>query len=118
MLPGAVDSLLHIAEHIGRFITHSHQAGAGEEIAIHRNGDFLFAYVAGVAVAGVAVHSCHNLTLNVLLLQRLALPITFQHVEPQAVQLLHKFWPGCSRVDNTYGDRNFCCCCDTLAQCE
>ena len=72
---------------------------------------------AGVAVAGVAVHSCHNLTLNVLLLQRLALPITFQHVEPQAVQLLHKFWPGCSRVDNTYGDRNFCCC-DTLAQCE
>ena len=28
----------------------------------------------------------------------------------------HKFWPGCSRVDNTYGDRNFVCCCDTLAQ--
>lgn len=22
----------------------------------------------------------------------------------------HKFWPGCSRVDNTYGDRNFVCC--------
>lgn len=30
----------------------------------------------------------------------------------------HKFWPGCSRVDNTYGDRHFCCCCDTLAQTE
>ncbi len=30
----------------------------------------------------------------------------------------HKFWPGCSRVDNTYGDRNFCCCCDTLALSE
>ena len=28
---------------------------------------------------------------------------------------LHKFWPSCSRVDNTYGDRNFCCTCDTLA---
>ncbi len=28
----------------------------------------------------------------------------------------HKFWPSCSRVDNTYGDRNFVCCCDTLAQ--
>lgn len=28
----------------------------------------------------------------------------------------HKFWPGCSRVDNTYGDRNFCCCCDTLVK--
>ena len=27
----------------------------------------------------------------------------------------HKFWPSCARVDNTYGDRNFCCCCDTLA---
>lgn len=27
----------------------------------------------------------------------------------------HKFWPACARVDNTYGDRNFCCCCDTLA---
>lgn len=27
----------------------------------------------------------------------------------------HKFWPSCSRVDNTYGDRHFCCCCDTLA---
>ena len=26
----------------------------------------------------------------------------------------HKFWPSCSRVDNTYGDRNFCCTCDTL----
>ena len=37
---------------------------------------------------------------------------------PAPGQLLHKFWPGCSRVDNTYGDRNFCCCCDTLAQCE
>lgn len=37
---------------------------------------------------------------------------------PGSGQLLHKFWPGCSRVDNTYGDRNFCCCCDTLAQCE
>lgn len=22
----------------------------------------------------------------------------------------HKFWPSCSRVDNTYGDRNFVCC--------
>ncbi len=29
---------------------------------------------------------------------------------------LHKFWPGCSRVDNTYGDRNFCCVCDTLGR--
>lgn len=28
----------------------------------------------------------------------------------------HKFWPSCSRVDNTYGDRNFVCCCDTLTQ--
>ena len=27
---------------------------------------------------------------------------------------LHKFWPSCARVDNTYGDRNFVCCCDTL----
>ncbi len=26
----------------------------------------------------------------------------------------HKFWPSCSRVDNTYGDRNFVCCCDTF----
>ncbi len=26
----------------------------------------------------------------------------------------HKFWPSCSRVDNTYGDRNFVCCADTL----
>ena len=33
---------------------------------------------------------------------------------PAPGQLLHKFWPGCSRVDNTYGDRNFCCTCDTL----
>ena len=31
---------------------------------------------------------------------------------------LHKFWPGCSRVDNTYGDRNFCCTCDTLSLSE
>lgn len=27
---------------------------------------------------------------------------------------VHKFWPYCGRVDNTYGDRNFCPCCDTL----
>ena len=31
---------------------------------------------------------------------------------------LHKFWPSCSRVDNTYGDRNFCCTCDTLVAAE
>ena len=30
----------------------------------------------------------------------------------------HKFWPSCARVDNTYGDRNFICCCDTLATAE
>ncbi len=30
----------------------------------------------------------------------------------------HKFWPGCSRVDNIYGDRNFCCSCDTLELCD
>lgn len=41
-----------------------------------------------------------------------------QAAYPAPGQQLHKFWPGCSRVDNTYGDRNFCCCCDTLAQCE
>ncbi len=28
---------------------------------------------------------------------------------------LHKFWPYCGRVDNTFGDRHFCPCCDTLA---
>ena len=26
----------------------------------------------------------------------------------------HKFWPSCARVDNTYGDRNFVCTCDTM----
>ncbi|MCQ2366670.1 MAG: aminomethyl-transferring glycine dehydrogenase [Akkermansia sp.] len=41
-----------------------------------------------------------------------------QAAYPAPGQLLHKFWPGCSRVDNTYGDRNFCCCCDTLAEAE
>ena len=30
----------------------------------------------------------------------------------------HKFWPSCARVDNTYGDRNFICCCDTLKTAE
>lgn len=30
----------------------------------------------------------------------------------------HKFWPSCARVDNTYGDRNFCCQCDTLARAD
>lgn len=37
---------------------------------------------------------------------------------PVAGLRLHKFWPGCSRVDNTYGDRNFCCTCDTIAAAE
>ncbi len=26
----------------------------------------------------------------------------------------HKFWPSCSRINNIYGDRNFCCSCDTI----
>ena len=30
----------------------------------------------------------------------------------------HKFWPSCARVDNTYGDRNFVCTCDTLKTAE
>lgn len=34
---------------------------------------------------------------------------------PVPVLRRHKFWPTCSRVDNAYGDRNFCCACDTLA---
>lgn len=33
---------------------------------------------------------------------------------PAKNQRVHKFWPYCGRVDNTYGDRNFCPCCDTL----
>ncbi len=37
---------------------------------------------------------------------------------PAEGQRLHKFWPFCSRIDNPYGDRNFCCCCDTLACAE
>ena len=37
---------------------------------------------------------------------------------PASCLKLHKFWPGCSRVDNTYGDRNFCCTCDTLCKAE
>ncbi len=37
---------------------------------------------------------------------------------PGSGQRLHKFWPASSRIDNPYGDRNFCCCCDTLAKAE
>lgn len=39
-----------------------------------------------------------------------------QAAYPAACQRLHKFWPSCSRVENAWGDRNFCCTCDTLAE--
>ena len=41
-----------------------------------------------------------------------------QAAYPAAGQRLHKFWPSCSRVDNAYGDRNFCCACDTLLKAQ
>ncbi len=31
---------------------------------------------------------------------------------------LHKFWPACSRISDSYGDRNFCSSCDTIAAAE
>ncbi len=37
---------------------------------------------------------------------------------PAEGQRLHKFWPACSRIDNPYGDRNFCCSCDTVVCAE
>jgi len=37
---------------------------------------------------------------------------------PVASLRLHKFWPSCGRIDDTYGDRNFCCTCDTLSIAE
>ena len=41
-----------------------------------------------------------------------------QAAYPAEGQRLHKFWPSCSRVDNAYGDRNFCCACDTLLKAQ
>ena len=88
VLPGSVDSLLHIAEYVVGIITNAYHAGAGEEIAIHRDGDFLLADETGVAAACVAVHAGENLALDILLVQWIAASIAFQYVPSHKIKLL------------------------------
>ena len=88
VLLGAVDSLLHIAEYVVGIITNAYHAGAGEEIAIHRDGDFLLADETGVAAARVAVYAGENLALDILLVQRIAASIAFEYNLSHKIKLL------------------------------